>query len=472
VRSLIQNIQYEGKIKAGYIGAFFLLLISFLLTLYVNHQLVKNTERVEHTNDVIAKLELMLSRIKDGETGFRGYLVSGDVSYLEPYFGSRKSVDSLYNNIKSLVQDTKTHDHDLENLKKNIQKKYSFVEYSLNSYRITNQKNSLGMLDSFRLSRDVMDEIRKDVASMQRKEKVLLLQRNKNLNTTSDAVQSVAIASIVIAFFLVVFGFSSHLKENKDRMLAEKNVKIHQDELKRRIEELAKANTELLQMRRQEKFAATGRIARTIAHEIRNPLTNINLAAEQLSMDLPKDDENTGFLFEMIARNSNRINQLVSGLLNSTKFSELNFEKVSINELMDETLLQAQDRIQLNNVRLIKKYTDINCEVSVDKEKIKIAFLNIIINALESMEARPNATITIETQSHGDKCLVVICDTGKGMDEESVSRLFEPYFTNKPKGNGLGLTNTQNIILNHKGNINVKSSEGKGTSFSITLHVV
>lgn len=85
------------------------------------------------------------------------------------------------------------------------------------------------------------------------------------------------------------------------------------------------------------------------------------------------------------------------------------------------------------------------------------------------MENIENAILILETKGENGKCHVVITDVGIGMDKDSISRLFEPYFTNKPKGNGLGLTNTQNIILNHKGNIQVKSEEGKGTTFTIIL---
>ena len=224
----------------------------------------------------------------------------------------------------------------------------------------------------------------------------------------------------------------------------------------------------MIKMRSLEKFDATGRIARTIAHEIRNPLTNINLATDQLSTEMTPD-ENNSFLFEMINRNSNRINQLISDLLNSTKFSELNYEKVSINVLLEETLQLAQDRILLNNVKLVKNYCDDICDITCDKEKIKIAFLNIVINAIEAMEGKAEAVFTVETIKLDKKCVVIMKDTGHGIHEQYLQQVFEPYFTKKPKGNGLGLTNTQNIILNHKGTISVKSQIKEGTSFTVAL---
>ena len=172
----------------------------------------------------------------------------------------------------------------------------------------------------------------------------------------------------------------------------------------------------------------------------------------------------------MINRNSSRINQLISDLLNSTKFSELNFIKISENELLEQALKEANDRIALKNVEIIKKYSTDICDITVDNERIKIAFLNIIINALEAVENKPDGKLILETKGEKDKCSIIISDNGSGMDKDALSRLFEPYFTSKPNGNGLGLTNTQNIILNHKGDIMVKSEKGAGTTFIITLN--
>jgi signal transduction histidine kinase len=189
---------------------------------------------------------------------------------------------------------------------------------------------------------------------------------------------------------------------------------------------------------------------------------------------LAEENEEASFLFDMISRNSHRINQLISDLLSSTKFSELNFEKLAVNELLEEALKEAEDRIQLNEVVLKKSYGINLPDIAVDKEKMKTALLNIIINGLESMEGKENKVMKIETsldQEH-HMCVIKIIDTGNGMDEESLSKLFEPYFTSKQNGNGLGLTNTQNVVLNHKGNIHVDSELGVGTHFTISLNAV
>jgi signal transduction histidine kinase len=103
----------------------------------------------------------------------------------------------------------------------------------------------------------------------------------------------------------------------------------------------------------------------------------------------------------------------------------------------------------------------------VDPEKIKIAFLNIIVNAIEAMN--DEGVLHITTQTKNGKCVTIIRDNGKGMTKADVGRLFEPYFTTKEKGTGLGLTNTQNIILSHNASITVESEIEKGTAFTITF---
>jgi signal transduction histidine kinase len=232
---------------------------------------------------------------------------------------------------------------------------------------------------------------------------------------------------------------------------------------------LQEANLELQELRSLEKFTATGRVARTIAHEIRNPLTNIALASEQIKADTNRDEE-TVMLLDMINRNANRINQMISELLTSTKFALLEYSKINIETLLDDTIELARDRIELKRIKLEKNYSNPGCKVLADIEKMKIAFLNIVVNAIEAME-KDKGVLTIYCREENDKCIIDIKDNGIGMDEETQQKLFDPYFTKKTGGNGLGLTNTQNIILNHRGSIYVKSRLDEGSVFTIILNI-
>lgn len=220
----------------------------------------------------------------------------------------------------------------------------------------------------------------------------------------------------------------------------------------------------------QKKFNSTGRIARILAHEVKNPLTTIVLSADQLKLELPTDAmKESGDLIDVILRNCDRINHLVSQLLDSTRFAELNIQKCSLNTLLDEALAQVLDRIELKKIKVTKNYQPDMSNLNLDGEKIKIALINLIVNAIEALEG-DKGELLLKTFQRGNLFKIEICDNGSGIPHENLERIFEPFFSNKSTGSGLGLTNTQNIILSHGGSIRAKSEVGKGTCFLIKLH--
>lgn len=469
--AILKTTKTERFIRNVYILAFILLFAAYLITLYAKKQLERQVARVELTNNIIKNLDNLLLKIVDGETGLRGYVITKNADFLEPYMGSIKMADSFFNLVTRLTTDDPAQQARLVKLRTEIDKRFEQLSFGVSSFEKNNDEMTNAMRRRQFEAKNTMDSIRSGIATIEQEESKKLEEWNNKMRQTFKAINAFTIISPVIAFSLLLFGFVTYMKISKERKKGLQEITAYQEELKNRIEELAEANVELIKIRSQEKFAATGRIARTIAHEVRNPLTNINLAVDQLKSEVVvEQDETSIMLFDMIKRNSARINQLISDLLNSTKFSELAYEMVSINELLDEALKDAADRIALTNIAVVKKYSTDICDVAVDKGKIKIAFLNIIINALEAMENKSAAVLILETKAERNKCKVVISDNGSGLDEDSANRLFEPYFTSKPKGNGLGLTNTQNIILNHKGEISVATGKGKGTTFTIILN--
>ncbi len=123
------------------------------------------------------------------------------------------------------------------------------------------------------------------------------------------------------------------------------------------------------------------------------------------------------------------------------------------------------------NIEVIKQYHLPSSQVEVDVEKMKIALLNIIINAVEAME-NENGILVITTKSKNNKTEIYISDNGAGITPENISKLFEPFYTNKSKGIGLGLTASQSIVISHNGNLRVESSPDEGTTFIISLEEV
>lgn len=220
-----------------------------------------------------------------------------------------------------------------------------------------------------------------------------------------------------------------------------------------------------------KKFSSTGRIARLLAHEVKNPLTTIVLSADQLQSELSKESlGESGDLIEVIRRNCDRINHLVSQLLDSTRFSDLDLREDSVEKLLDEALEQVIDRIELKGIKVTKLYRKENNKLPLDGEKLKIAFSNLFVNAIEAM-TETGGKLALKTFIRGNQCQIEICDNGEGVAQENLERIFEPFFTLKVAGSGLGLTNTQNIIFSHGGTIRAKSEVGKGTCFLIRLNL-
>lgn len=229
------------------------------------------------------------------------------------------------------------------------------------------------------------------------------------------------------------------------------------------ISNLKKAEMANLQT---EKFKASERLVRTLAHEIRNPLNNINLSVEELVSE-SKTDESAIFL-EIINRNSGRIEDLITQLLDISQPKEIAIEKISLQSVMDESIAAAIDRIRLKKINLKTNYCDEPAYIIGDAVKLSIAFLNIIINAIEAMNNNDGA-LSIDIKDDDAKYIVSISDTGIGISEENISKLFEPYYTSKHSGMGWGLASSLNIIQSHKAHITVESDIHAGTTFIITF---
>lgn len=213
-----------------------------------------------------------------------------------------------------------------------------------------------------------------------------------------------------------------------------------------------------------EKLAATGRLARTLAHEIRNPLTNINLSLDHLS-ELGTNEEISGYL-DIIRRNSKRVNDILTELLASAKPAQTAMQRYVLQEVLDASINTAMDRILLKRIKMQVRYLEQPVVIHADRDKLKIAFLNIIINAVEAMDSEHGRLmIVLEDDEQGWE--VKITDNGVGIPEEDLPRLFEPYFTAKRNGLGLGLSATLNILQAHQAVVEVTSVPHVGTTFSI-----
>lgn len=237
------------------------------------------------------------------------------------------------------------------------------------------------------------------------------------------------------------------------------------------ISDLTKIMEQEAELKKAEKINMSARMARMIAHEVRNPLTNIRLAVGELSTisDDQNADQDVKLLEQMIERNTFRISDLIDDLLKSARPPELEIVHANLKEVVNAAIDFCQDRVELLNVKLIKAFCSHEIEGEWDPEKLKIALVNIIINSIEALGETIHPELIVTLTEEDDTPVIYIRDNGKGMDEETLKSIFDPFFTNRNNGMGLGMTATLSIINMHKGKIVVHSEEGKGSEFKITL---
>jgi len=241
---------------------------------------------------------------------------------------------------------------------------------------------------------------------------------------------------------------------------------------KKKTEELRKAYLELQKSKdelvRSERLAYTGRIAASIAHEIRNPLTNVAISIQQLKKVVKLEGPRNKHI-EIIERNIERVNYLITELLNCARPLKLNLRPCNIHKVLREVLYSAKTKIRSQKIKVVKKFTYRPCQIIADKEQMSRCFLNIILNAIEAMSK--GGRLIVITELNEEFFMVKIQDTGKGIPEKDIIRIFDPFFSTKPDGVGLGLTLCYGIIVSHGGTIEVESRLKKGSIFTVSLPV-
>ncbi len=208
-----------------------------------------------------------------------------------------------------------------------------------------------------------------------------------------------------------------------------------------------------------------GELFSFLAHEIRNPLTNIKLSVNILEQAL--QDEELKTYLDIIMRSSVRINEIINEITKYQEVDEVQPAEHSIHQMLDEVLTMAEDRILLKNISVLKNYAE-DCVITLNKPKMQIALTNIIINAIDAMPAE-KGELKLVTESGKHYYTIQIGDNGCGISKENLQHIFKAYFTNKPGGLGLGLATTGAILHANNIKVEVESKEGKGTKFMLSF---
>lgn len=233
------------------------------------------------------------------------------------------------------------------------------------------------------------------------------------------------------------------------------------------IEDLTQMRKMEFHLKQSEKLAAIGGLAAGVAHEIRNPLAGISGSVELLSQTTQSEDDKK--LMRIILKEIDRLNNLITEFLEYAKPTKSPMDLCDLNLILRDVLANVEQNGQLR--KDVKMNIDIepNAMIKGHSDKLKQAFLNIIINALQAMDKVSVAELSILLKKINGQWSLRIKDTGAGMTEQTVKRIFEPFFTTKSKGTGLGLAVTHKILESHHATIHVRSRVGQGTEFEFNF---
>lgn len=222
-------------------------------------------------------------------------------------------------------------------------------------------------------------------------------------------------------------------------------------------------------MARKEKLVALGHLAAGVAHEIRNPLSSIKGLARYFAERAPPDGE-AHQLAQVMAKEADRLNRVVSELLELVRPAHLTYQSVDLNEVIRHSLrLVSQDAASRAIMLNFSPQPEL-CRIQADPDRLKQVLLNLYLNAIHAIEH--DGVITVAASECGNgRVKVSVADSGKGMTAEQLQAIFTPYFTTRADGTGLGLAVVQNIIEQHGGMIQVESIPGKGAAFIIFLPI-
>lgn len=219
-------------------------------------------------------------------------------------------------------------------------------------------------------------------------------------------------------------------------------------------------------MSRADKLATIGELAAGAAHEIRNPLTAIQSSLQYLSTKIQGEKEKN--LVTNALQETRRINEILSALLSFSRPSEIKKEENNIIEILEESLDLISIQSNKYKIKITRDFPNTPLLLNSDKAQLKQLFLNILLNSAQAMNLGGELKIEVHPKDN-HKILITVTDTGEGIPEDKLDNIFDPFFTTKSGGTGLGLSICYGIIESHKGEIEVKSKVGQGTTISIIL---
>jgi signal transduction histidine kinase len=440
-----------------------LLLLAFIGTGWLVSQARSQTTWLLHTQDVEFALQRLLSAVQDAETGVRGYVITHDEAFLEPFQRGEKLVSTEFATASNLTADNSARQQSLSELKPIIEQRISELRQRIEEMR-RGETNVAG----FRTGKALMDDLRKKIAAMQVAEANLFAERAAASNRTVDTL-IVFVTMGALLSIVALWTWVNKLRESYS------NVRRSNDALLQTIADRELAETKVRQLQKME---AIGQLTGGISHDFNNMLAVIISALTLIKRRLAQGDTNIGQLVDAGIDGAGRAATLTKRLLAFARQQPLNPTTINANTLVTS----MHDLISRSIGESVKTETILAAglwPISTDQSALENALLNLAVNARDAMPE--GGKITIETantyiddqyaRAHsevqpGQYVMIAVTDTGSGMTPEVAAKAFEPFFTTKDtgKGTGLGLSQVHGFLKQSSGHIKIYSEVGTGTT--------
>jgi signal transduction histidine kinase len=426
---------------------------------------------VEHTFEVSDWLAALRGAVKDAETGQRGFLITADESYLEPYSEGLAKISPLIDRIRQETLDNPNQQARLPRLRALIDEKLSLLSSAIDLARVGRHDEGRQIVLSDR-GKIVMDDIRLMIEEMRSEESRLLDQRRKATDIVSERVRiSIIVATVGAFLFTGVAAFGAWRAMRELRLAHDKT-----------LAEMSSRETAESQLRQLQKLEALGQLTGGIAHDFNNMMAvilgGLELARRRL---LPGQPEVLKFI-DGAVEGAQRAAKLTAQLLAYSRQQPLMPEVISPNAIVAQ-MAEMLRRTIPENIEVQTVGGAGLWNTRVDPHQLQSALLNLCLNARDAMPE--GGRLTIETSNAfvdesyatehqvavGQYVQMAVTDTGHGMPPETVARAFDPFFTTKPvgKGTGLGLSQILGFIRQSGGHVKIYSELGSGTTVKVYL---
>lgn len=460
------------KSRLAVFGGFGLLIIAALAALVVALSSANLERKVAHSNEVRQAQARLFSAVQDAETGQRGYLLTGDASYLAPFNRARSDIPALKKRLGDLISGDPAQQARLARMSEAIDSKLAELESTVEHSRTNDVTGALAIVKTNR-GRDIMLRIRTENAALERAEEALVSRRQTEairLRTLSIAVIIAALLAAAILAALVTRAARVHALE-----LVERN-----EALIRERENREKAEAML---RQAQKMEALGQLTGGVAHDFNNMLAIIVGSMDMMLRRLPGGDERLRTLAENALSGANRAAALTKRLLAFSRLQPLDPKPTDVNKCVSD-MSEMMRRSIGEHIVVETVLAGGLWRAFIDCPQLESALLNLAVNARDAMG--DTGRLTIETSNAfldksyaaqhdevepGQYVLVAVTDTGAGMTPDVLAKAFDPFFTTKKvgEGTGLGLSQVHGFLKQSRGHIKLYSEIGVGTTVKLYL---